>query len=122
MERDDIYEYSLDHISTEEEGKSVRKKIWKVFWILLAVTFVEVAIGFKFSRVPEMKFFLISFFIFLTIVKAYYIVMSYMHLGDENKQFRYTVLVPTILFIVYLIFISLTEANYVFEVIKTWGS
>lgn len=121
MERDDIYEYSLDYHTTEEQGKVQRKKIWLVFWILLAVTIFEVGMGLKFSRVPEMKMFLLITFIILTIFKAYFIVISYMHLGDERKSFRYTVLIPAIMFILYLIFICITEASYVFSVLKFWS-
>jgi cytochrome c oxidase subunit IV len=115
MLRDDVYEYSLDHHHNEEEGKKKRAVIWKVFWLLLVVTIVEVGLGFKFSRTPEAKSFLLITFITLTIVKAFYIVMSYMHLGDEKKSFRWTVLAPFILFALYLIFICLTEAVYGFK-------
>jgi cytochrome c oxidase subunit IV len=49
----------------------------------------------------------------MTLVKAGYIVLSFMHLGDEKKALKYVILVPYIIFIVYLIFILLTESNYV---------
>jgi cytochrome c oxidase subunit IV len=116
MLRDDIIEYSLDTHHSEEEGAKKRKKIWLVFWILLIVTIVEVSLGLAYSRDPGMKTFLFVTFITLTIVKAYYIVMSYMHLGDEVKMFRYTVLGPFIFFILYLIFIALVEATYLFRI------
>ena len=35
-----------------------------------------------------------------------------MHLGDERKNFKMVILVPYVLFIVYLIFICLTESSY----------
>jgi cytochrome c oxidase subunit 4 len=114
MERDDIFEYSLHNHHTEEEGVAKRKKLWGVFWLLLIVTVSEVALGLKFSRVPEMKTLLFYTFIGLTIVKAAYIVLTFMHLGEENKFFKYIVLVPYILFILYLVFIALSEANYNF--------
>jgi heme/copper-type cytochrome/quinol oxidase subunit 4 len=115
MIRDDVFEPALHHHHNEEEGKKKRAVIWKVFWLLLVVTIVEVGLGFKFSRTPEAKSFLLITFITLTIVKAFYIVMSYMHLGDEKKNFRWTVLAPFILFALYLIFIVLTEAIYSFK-------
>ncbi|MBA3900224.1 MAG: cytochrome C oxidase subunit IV family protein [Bacteroidetes bacterium] len=118
MLRDDIIEYSLDAHHSEEEGIKLRKKIWFVFWILLVVTVVEVSLGLMFSRVPAMQTFLFITFITLTVVKAYYIVMSYMHLGDEAKAFRLTVLGPFIFFILYLIFIALVEATYLFRIDK----
>jgi cytochrome c oxidase subunit 4 len=124
MERDDIFEYSLHTHHSEEEGASKRKKLWGVFWLLLVVTIVEVALGLKFSRVPEMKNVLFYTFIGLTILKAAYIVLTFMHLGDETKFFKYIVLVPYILFILYLIFIGISEANYNFDMdeIFNWAS
>ena len=47
-------------------------------------------------------------FLVLTIVKAAYIVLVFMHLGDERKSFKWVILAPYILFILYLIFICLT--------------
>jgi len=49
-------------------------------------------------------------FVALTILKAGYIVMVFMHLGDERKWLRYVILVPYFIFILYLIFIALWEA------------
>jgi cytochrome c oxidase subunit IV len=49
-------------------------------------------------------------FLALTILKAGYIVMIFMHLGDERKWLRNVVLIPYALFILYLIFIALWEA------------
>ena len=61
-------------------------------------------------------------FIVLTIVKAYYIVMSFMHLGDERKGLRYVVLVPYFIFIAYLIFILLWEGSAVADALITHGA
>lgn len=115
MERDDIFEYSLYNHHTGEEGVKKRKKLWGVFWLLLIVTILEVGLGLMFSRTPSLKTTLFITFIALTIVKAFYIVLTFMHLGDETKSFRYTVLVPFILFVLYLVFIAITEANYSFD-------
>jgi cytochrome c oxidase subunit IV len=52
-------------------------------------------------------------FIVLTLVKATYIVMSFMHLGDERRNIRSIILMPYALFILYLIFIAIWESNYV---------
>jgi len=121
MERDDIFEYSLHTHHTEEEGVGKRKKLWGVFWLLLVVTILEVGLGLKFSRVPEMKSILFYTFIGLTIVKAAYIVLTFMHLGEETKFFKYIVLVPYIMFILYLVFIGITEANYNFDMDELFG-
>jgi len=112
MERDDIYEYSLDTHHSEEEGKKVRKKIYQVLGIMSAVTIFEVGMGMKFSEDPSWAVYLKYIFIFLTLVKAGYIVMVFMHLGDEKKNFRWIVLAPYIVLVGYLIFIVLTESVY----------
>lgn len=51
-------------------------------------------------------------FIGLTILKAAFIVMSFMHLGHEVKFFKMVVLIPYIVFMSYGIFIILDEGTY----------
>lgn len=116
MLRDDIVEYSLDYHHSEEEGKKVRKKIWMVTAILSIVTIVEVLVGVMYPKAEagESVWFWIKLgYILLTVVKAGYIVMVFMHLGDEHKSLRYMILVPYILFILYLVMILWLEANHV---------
>ena len=118
MERDDIIEYSLYNHHTEEEGVKKRKTIWNIFWILLVVTVVEVALGFMFHRNESVETILIWTFVVLTLAKAYYIIMSYMHLGDEKKSFTYSILIPFALFVTYLLVITLIEGSYSYEMLK----
>ena len=116
MVRDDIIEYSLDYHHSEEEGVKKRKTILKVTAILSIITIAEVLVGVYFPKheVNGSVWTVIKFsYILLTIVKAAYIVMVFMHLGDENKSLKYMILVPYIIFILYLIFIVLTEAIYI---------
>ncbi len=110
--RDDIYEYSLDTHHNEEQGAKMRKKFYWVLGLLSAVTIVEVAMGMAWSRVESMALFLKVTFIALTLVKAGYIVMIFMHLRDEVKVFQKTILLPYFVLIGYLIFICLVEALY----------
>ena len=110
--RDDIYEYSLDLHHGEEEGKKIRKKFMMVLGILSAVTIVEVAMGMIWSRDESMADILKYTFIVLTLVKAGYITMIFMHLGDEKKSFQMTILFPYFILIGYLIAICLNEALY----------
>ena len=125
MLRDDLdldKEYSLSANHDDEHGKALRKKIWKVTIILTAITIVEVITGGSIKQfydgVPNESWWMIKWgFIFLTMIKAGYIVLSFMHLGDERKNFRYMVLGPYILFILYLIFHLFTEASYWGEII-----
>lgn len=116
MERDDIIEYSLYSHHSEEEGRKIRRKIWMVTALLTAITAVEIIVGIFFPRylVSEGTWLMIKFFyIILTIIKAGYIVLVFMHLGDERKNLKWTILAPYTLFILYLIFIVLTEGTYV---------
>lgn len=115
MERDDIIEYSLGAQHSEEEGKKIRKNIMKVTLLLSAITAIEVIVGVFWSKsnpdVSAGTWEMIKYgYIILTIVKAGYIVMEFMHLGHERKGMKLTVLVPYIVFVLYLIFIAINEA------------
>ena len=115
---DDYPQYELMAHHSEEEGKLKRRKLWNVFWIMLGVTIVELIIGFKASSWGLLhedrtsSFALKIIFIGLTLLKAFYIVYKFMHLGDERKFFKYSVIVPYCIFIIYLVYIIVGEANY----------
>jgi len=105
------YELMAQH--DEATGKVVRKKLWKVFWIMLVITIVELIIGFKAADWGLSKTILKIVFITLTIAKAGYIVLSFMHLGDETKPLKFAVLVPFTVFILYLIMlVDILEGTY----------
>ena len=110
MKRDDLIEYSLDAHHSDDEGKLIRKKIWKVTILLTAITILEVALGAYIKQSSGAWPFVKWSFVALTLLKAGYIVMVFMHLGDEKKWLRNVVLIPYALFIMYLIFIALWEA------------
>ena len=100
-----------------DSGVGVRKHLMNVFWLLLVVTLIELAVGFAWSHfhlIEKMsKTYLIIFFITFTLVKAGYIVMAFMHLGDESKWLRWAILGPYALFIVYAIYmITVGEGAY----------
>lgn len=118
MVRDDIYEYSLDAHHSEEEGKLLRKKIWKVTAILTAITILEVALGAFIKQSSSIWPVIKWSFIALTIVKAAYIVLVFMHLGDEKKSLKYMILVPYFIFILYLIYILLVEGMAIDSALK----
>jgi cytochrome c oxidase subunit IV len=108
MDFDRTAEYAHKH--SEETGKKVRKMIWVIFWVLLAVTAAEVTLGLVWKDLGVSWGFVKWTFIILTLVKAYYIVASYMHLGGERKNFKMVVLIPFIVFAIYIIAIFLYEA------------
>lgn len=121
MERDDVIEYSLDAHHSEEAGKAIRKKIWFVTALLTVITVAEVGMGAYIKQGSAAWPFVKWSFVVMTLFKAGYIVMVFMHLGDERKSLRYVILVPYILFIVYLIFICLMEALAVGDAWATYG-
>ena len=124
MERDDLIvneSYALNNTHNDEAGRKIRRKIWVVTGILTLITIIEVALGIAVKRADSGLWTTVKIgFIVLTLVKAGYIVMSFMHLGDERKNLRNVVLIPYALFIIYLIFIALTEGNSHLNLFETW--
>lgn len=125
MERDDLIvneSYALNNHHDEEQGKKIRKNIWKVTALLTLITIVEVAMGIMFKRAETFTWTTIKLgFIILTLVKAGYIVMSFMHLGDERKNLKLVILLPYALFIIYLIFIALYEGSSHLNLFETFN-
>ncbi|WNH14338.1 cytochrome C oxidase subunit IV family protein [Thalassobellus suaedae] len=100
--------------------KSNTQKIWGVLIFLTLVTAVEVVLGIYkpevlMGNVLGMKA-LNWIFIILTLVKAYYITWDFMHMRDETKGLRRSVVWIAIFLVLYLIFILLQEGGYVFDV------
>jgi cytochrome c oxidase subunit 4 len=95
-----ILQHHTDVNSTE--SKAQVKKIWSVFWILLAITVAEVIMGMFFSHQMP-KGLVAFFFLALTLLKAGYIVAVFMHLGDEFRNFLVTVMIPLVIFIWFII-------------------
>ncbi len=105
------------------EHVSNTKRIWLVFGILSIVTTVEVFLGIQKPEVLHMTNFLGMnllnwIFIILTIFKAYYIVWAFMHMEGETPVLRRALVWTVIFLISYLVFILLTEGNYIFGVFK----
>lgn len=105
------------------EHVSNTKRIWFVFGLLSLVTIVEVALGIMKPDVLHMNNLLSMnilnwIFIILTIFKAYYIIWAFMHMEGEKTSLRWTVVAPVVFLILYLLFILLVEADYIFEVFK----
>ncbi len=113
MLRDDVIEYSLHTHHSEEEGKKKRKTIWTVTAILTAITAFEVWVGSTIKQSSDYWIYVKLLFIGLTLLKAAYIVMSFMHLGHEKKSLKMAILIPYAVFIIYLLFIAITEATAV---------
>jgi caa(3)-type oxidase subunit IV len=107
---------SHDHVSNTS-------RIWKVFGILSAVTIIEVILGIIKPESLHMANLLGMnllnwIFYALTIFKAYYIVWAFMHIEGEKSSLRNAVVFPVVFLVLYILFILLTEGDYIYGVFK----
>jgi cytochrome c oxidase subunit 4 len=105
------------------EHVSNTKRIWFVFGLLSVVTTVEVFLGIiKPDALHMTNLFGMNLlnwiFYILTIFKAYYIVWAFMHMEGEKSSLRWAVVSPVIFLVIYLLFILLIEADYIFEIFR----
>lgn len=93
-------EASLGH-----EPDMTKGRIWKVFFYLLGLTAIEfiIALGFVHGGIIEKGPFVISVYVVLTIIKAYYIIAYFMHLKFEKPAFIVIVGMAMILLIYFII-------------------
>jgi cytochrome c oxidase subunit 4 len=92
------------HEANHSHGTTITTAhIWKIFWILLAITMVEVVWGMKVSHHISYKWVNALFFLSMTFVKAGYIVAEFMHLRYEVTNMLRSVLIPLLLFIWFVV-------------------
>ena len=104
-----------------EENAMGPKLIWKVFFILLALTALEffIALALVHRGVLEKGLFVNVIYIILTIAKAYYIIAYFMHLKFEKSGFIICCAVPMLL-AVYLLVLVIIEGNFLNTAFDTW--
>lgn len=93
-------------ITFQHEPAANTKRIWKTFWILLVLTIAELALGlshYAFHVEGWVLMFLKGGMIILSACKAVYIVSIFMHLGDEIRNLKLTLLIPLLLFIWFIL-------------------
>ena len=83
------------------------KDIWMKFWILLGITILDIIMYYTFP-IGMLRNVL---FIIFGIVKAYYIVGTFMHLKLERSNLIMSIIIPVI-FILYFIYLMLYEGNF----------
>ncbi len=110
-------------MSHAHEHVSNTGRIWKVFGLLSLVTIVEVIFGIIKPEALHFTNFLGTnllnwLFIILTVYKAYWIMWAFMHLEGEVSALKWSVVGPLVFLAVYIIFILLVEADYIFGVFK----
>jgi cytochrome c oxidase subunit 4 len=95
----------ITHAPDHSEGTG---RIWKIFWVLSLLTVIELALGyflyFKGETLSQTVVLGTKIVIgVLTLLKAYYIVSVFMHLGDEVRNMIMTITVPLVLFVWFII-------------------
>ena len=96
------------NVIVEPVDKAKVRQILKVAMILFLVTVAEFIIAFTLAGGGLRT----SIFVVMTIVKAFYIVAEFMHLGHEVKSLRWSIIFPTVL-VFWLILALLMEGSYV---------
>ncbi len=100
-------------LSPEEIKKANIRKIWRVAGILALVTALEFAFAFLWPEEASRS--ILNFlFIIMTLVKAFYIVAEFMHLGGEVKMLAYAIVMP-MLFIIWLTVALWLEGDAIFN-------
>ena len=104
------------HHDNHEHGEGMsKKKIWNVFFVLLAITCVEFFIALYMVPKQIMPVTIANpVYIVLTLFKAFYIVAYFMHLKFEKMGLILSIIVP-ILFIVGLILVLTNESHHWFD-------
>ena len=99
--------------------ESNTKRIWIVFGILSFITIVEVYLGIIKPAALHLQGMGTSWlnwiFIILTLVKAYFIAWSFMHLEGEKTWFRRAIVWTPIFLICFLVTLLLTEGGYIYD-------
>lgn len=101
-------------------AQSHTKRIWNVFWILSAITIVEVVLGIYKPDVLHLTSILGTsplnwIFIILTLAKAYGITWAFMHMEAEKTWFRRSVVWSSVFLICYLVTLLLIEGDYLYN-------
>jgi hypothetical protein len=98
---------------SQSEYKAGRASVWRTILILSVVTVVEVGVAMIYDHfVPsgKGKIFINLFMAAASVVKVWYIMGIFMHLGHETKGFKMTVLLP-FLFLVWAIIAFTLEGD-----------
>lgn len=107
-------EQQTPQVEVKPADKAKIKHFLVVMGYLAAITALEFLIAFTVPH--EYKWVRIVVFIALTIVKAYYIVAEFMHLGHEKKSLKMSIVLP-MLFVVFFIFIMIYQGGAILELL-----
>jgi cytochrome c oxidase subunit 4 len=106
-------ENTHQHPEHTDTPKDMKKQIWVTFFILTALTIVD--IGLYFMLLETHSMWKNVLFVLLGVVKAYYIVNVFMHMKFEQKWLVNFIIYP-MLFVIFLIALMLIEATYTADI------
>lgn len=98
-------------VEVKPVDKEKVRKLWKIAAVLGIVTAIEFVFAFTIPR----GMLLVSIFVGLTLVKAFYIVSEFMHLKYEMKVLIWSILIPLI-FVIWLIIALLFEGSAILNI------
>lgn len=97
-------------ISFAPEHETSTKIIWRTFWLLSALTVAELGLGLAIYTIHKGEHPNASLVLgfkglvcILTLLKAFYIVSVFMHLGNEIRNFIMTIITTLGLFVWFII-------------------
>jgi len=103
----------MAHLLSDEAYKAQKKAVWRATAIMAVVTILEVAVAvYTKDILPQGVISLL--FIFMSVLKAFYIMGEFMHLKYEKRELVLAVLVP-FLFLVWGIIAFIWEGS-------SWGA
>ena len=102
----------IEHLEHTESPANMKSQIWRTFVVLLILTVVDIVL--YFALLSNHSVFKNILFIFLGVVKAFYIVSVFMHMKFERKFLTWIIILP-MLFICFLIWLMIAEAGYTFD-------
>lgn len=100
---------NTEHLEHTETPSDMKSQIWKTFWILFALTIVDIALYFMLLSYHSML--KNALFIVLGVVKAWFIVGVFMHMKFERKVLMYMIILPMV-FVVFLVALMLIEGDF----------
>ena len=92
----------------DADGSQTRRKIYVTTGILSLLTAIEFIIAFSMGSGTAR----LAIFLIMTLVKAFYIVSVFMHLGEEVKRLIWSIMIPFCFIIWLLIAMSKEGESY----------
>jgi len=103
----------MAHDINMDKGEAHKAKIKKIIQVTIILSVVT-GIEFVFAFIMDAGTARTALFFILTIVKAYFIISEFMHLGHEVNALKWSIIFP-LAFILWLIVALLVEGDTVYQ-------